>query len=214
MCIRDSRKDIPRKYRIDIETDSTIYAEAAQEKQNAVEFIEAFTKFLGSAEQITEKLPEAMPLMGKMLQFGVRKFRTGRDLESAIDIFITKMEKKSADLIANPPPNPEMMKMQSEKVKQQGEMQKQQFEAKAQADNDQRAMQIHQQESQTAAHNIQMETQKEMMSAKIEAQLEERRLQMEMAKMDRQEQLDIAKHNREMQKLRESESKKDGSSNS
>ena len=201
-AIKLLRSDIPRKYRIDIETDSTIFADAAQEKNNAVEFIGAFTKFLSSAEQITEKMPEAMPLMGQMLQFGVRKFRTGRDLESAIGVFIEKMTKKSEKLIANPPPSPDQIKAQAIQQQQQNENQRTAMEIKAQQADAQASMQLNSMEAQTRQREIQLETQKEMASAQLEAQIAEKELQYKLLEMERKHQYEVAKHEREMQKLR------------
>lgn len=203
------RNDIPRKYRIDIETDSTIYADASQERENATEFITVFTKFLQTAEGLTANLPEAMPLMGKMLQFGVRKFRTGRDLEAAIDTFVEQMTKKSQQMLENPPPKPDDAKLESEKIKQQGELAKIQATAKAQEQNDQRSAQIHQQEAAQDQQKEQQELQARMVEANFQRQLAEREFNMKMAELDRKEQLEKAKFEREMTKARQTESKND-----
>jgi uncharacterized protein YneF (UPF0154 family) len=146
-------------------------------------------------------MPEAMPLMGKMLQFGVRKFRTGRDLESAIDTFIERMEKKAQKLMDNPPPTPDQIKMQIAQAQQQSEDKRMQSEIQAQKQNDAASMQLHQMEAQQEQKQTMLEFQKESELAKIEGQLKMAETQAKLREIERKEQLDVQKHLREMQKL-------------
>ena len=109
------KEDKMRGFRIDIETDSTVQQGAQEDKQARTEFIAATTKFVEQAFQIGAQAPDAVPMLGKMLLFGVRGFRAGRDLESSIEEFVDKMEgdaKKRQS--APPPPNPELQKQQLE----------------------------------------------------------------------------------------------------
>jgi hypothetical protein len=126
------RDDKLRGFRIDIETDSTVQGDAQEEKAARIEFIEGVTKFIEVGAQVTMQVPEFAPLAAKMLQFAVRGFRVGRDLESAIEDFCEKAEqdaKKKASM--PPPPNPEMIKAQSEQMKIQGEIQRQNVQSQA-----------------------------------------------------------------------------------
>lgn len=164
------RKDITRFYRIEIETDSTIYGDRSQEKQDATEFITAMTAFMTQASQIGGQAPEALPLMGRFLQWGVRKFRTGRDLESAIDLFVVKMDKKAKDMIANPQPDKDQKKVDAE-------IQIKQMEYKAQSENDQRDMQRQQQQDQR--------------KSQLEAQDDARKMEMQKREDDRAQQLSL-----------------------
>ena len=91
------KQDIPRGYRIDIETDTMISGDVQQERQDATEFITAVTKFLEVAQMLGGQNPTIVPLLAKMLQWGVRKFRTGRDLENAIDEYAEKAEKMAPE---------------------------------------------------------------------------------------------------------------------
>lgn len=127
------RQDIERGFRIDIEIDSTVMGDAMEERQDAVEFLGAVTKFIETAAMVGAQQPMAMPLLGKMLQFGVRKFRTGRDLESAIDDFVEQAEKRAKAIAANPPnrPDPETLKLQAEMSRAQAEISKAQIDAEA-----------------------------------------------------------------------------------
>jgi len=154
------RRDIPRGYRIDIEIDSTISGDAQEERADSVEFLGSVTKFIETAGMIGAQQPAMIPLLGKMLQFGVRKFRTGRDLESAIDDFCDQAEKKAKALAANPQakgPSPEELKMQADVARHQAEIAKSQLEAQAAAANDQRDRERMAMEHQARLQQMKME---------------------------------------------------------
>jgi hypothetical protein len=132
------RDDKLRSFRIQMETDSTIQPDAAQEQQARVEFLGAVTQFLAQAQEMGAAYPQLMPVLGKFLLFGARGFKVGRDLESSLEAMITDLEK----LARNPAPkqpSPEQMKAEAIKakseadkelagIKMQGEQQKQQME--------------------------------------------------------------------------------------
>lgn len=123
------RQDKLRGFRIDIETDSTVQGDQEAEKQSRIEFLTASTKFIETSAQVTQMVPEFAPLAAKMLMFGVRGFRVGRDLESALEDFCDKAEMDAKQKAANPPPpNPEQIKAQAEMAKAQAEIQRQQIE--------------------------------------------------------------------------------------
>jgi hypothetical protein len=191
------KDDIPRGYRITIEADSTIAGEIEQERGDAIQFIKAITEFMEGAQMIAAQNPMAVPLLGKMLQFGVRKFRTGRDLESAIDDFVDKADRAAKE--PHPPqPNPEM-------IKAQAEVQKMQLQAQLEAQNDQRE----QQREEIAAHRdaqmqqLEFERQKEI--KQLDYMFKQRELEMkerfEMARMQREEHFETQRMTREQQHM-------------
>jgi hypothetical protein len=195
-----------RGFRVDIEVDSTVFADAAQEKQDRIEFIESTTKYLQTAMALSAQMPEITPLLGKLLQFGVRGFRVGRDLESAIEDFCDEAEemakKKAA---APPPPNPEQVKaqaamataqsdLQQAQIKSKGDLQQTQMKAQADAQQGQAEVQRQQVEAQAEAANSQAEMQRTMMDMKMqvmEQQLEKQKLQLEVAKMNHEKHMGI-----------------------
>lgn len=120
------RQDKLRGFRIDIETDSTIQANADAEKENRIEFIKGVTDFIGMASTVGAGDPDFAPLAGKMLSFVVRGFRVGRDLEAAIEEFCDKAQQQAKT--AQKPPNPEEIKANAEMMKAQAEIQRQQIE--------------------------------------------------------------------------------------
>jgi hypothetical protein len=68
--------------------------------------VEGVTKFIETAGQVVQVSPSFAPLAAKMLQFAVRGFRVGRDLESAIEEFCEKAEMQAKEQAANPKPDP------------------------------------------------------------------------------------------------------------
>ena len=113
------RDEPDRCFRIDIETDSTIEMDAEQDRQEAMAFLEAVGGFLREAVNVP---PSLAPLAGAMLEFGVRKWRVGRQLEGIINKTVEDMEKAAQ----NPPeqqPDPAMAKIQGEMELKQADLQ-------------------------------------------------------------------------------------------
>src|SRR4029077_15009273 len=162
-AIKLLRDDVPRGYRIDIETDSTIFGDKYQERQDATEFIAALGGFFKQFETIAQSAPQALPLLAKTLQWGVRKYRTGRDLESEVDNFVAKMTKMAKQMEDNPPPSPEMAKAQSsieiEKTKAGIQAQNDQRDQERMERDDQRQFQMDQAKDQREKEKMQMEMQ-------------------------------------------------------
>lgn len=102
------RNDTLRSFRISIETDSTIKQDQEAEKAARVELIGSVTQFLAMAAELPAPL---QPLAGELLQFGVKGFKISRELETAFDVMLKKINKQAQ---APPPPDPEMMKAQAD----------------------------------------------------------------------------------------------------
>jgi hypothetical protein len=160
------RQDKLRGFRIDIETDSTIQGDIQQQKEERTEFIQGITQFVQVAGQVGAALPDFVPLAAKLLQFGVRGYRVGRDLENAIDEFSDKaMLKAKQTANGPPPPNPDMIKAQTEQMKAQAEIQRQAVENAGEKEN---AM-IEYQEKQVDAQMRQMEVRMKEMEVTMKA---------------------------------------------
>src|SRR6266436_6379964 len=112
-------------FRIDIEVESTIYADQAKEGQDRTAFIMAVTKYLEQSAQIAMQMPEAVPLLGKFLRFGVRGQKVGRELEQAIEDFTDEavVLAKNRQQQASQQPNPEMIKAQAMMEKSKADIQ-------------------------------------------------------------------------------------------
>lgn len=103
------------QFRIDIETDSTVSANAQQERQDRIQFIQSATQFIEVAGQIINSQPVMAPLMGQMLLFGVRGFPVARELEEEIEKTINLFEQQVQQKASQPPqPTPEQQKAQAD----------------------------------------------------------------------------------------------------
>jgi hypothetical protein len=128
-----------RTFRIEIATDSMLYADEAQEKQDRVEFLQATSSFIEKAIQGAQAVPELTPLLMDLLKFGVQGFRVGRTLEGEFDTFADAEKEKQAQAQANPQPpapDPEMIKAQAEQQKMQMQAQIKQMEMQAEAERE------------------------------------------------------------------------------
>lgn len=199
------RKDISTEYRIDIETDSTVFGDVMQEREDASEFLGGVTEFMDKMSNVMQTMPEAAPFLGKALQFAVRKYRTGRDLESEIDVLVEKFIKKAKDAAANPQPNPEQQKAQIE-------IQKIQLEAQSQKANDDRAAQNQQADDQRQAQLQQANDQRKMImqqqederankAAALEMSIKEREFELEKQKLEMEAAYSKAEHEQKMKEL-------------
>lgn len=130
--IRDAiamlKSDKLRTFKIDIETDATVAPDQDKEKQSRVEFLTAVAPFLEKAAQVGASSPQFIPLLLKMLDFGVKGFRVGRTLENAIDETIQTVEKMQAEAQAQGPQQPADPAAEAMAQKLQAETQKLQEE--------------------------------------------------------------------------------------
>ncbi len=103
-----------RPFMLDIETDSTIAPNEAEEKQSRIEFITAISQFIAQAGQMVAQQPETAPFAGELLKFTAQGFRAGRQLGGSIDEFVEQVKQKAA----TPPqqqPDPAVAKAEADK---------------------------------------------------------------------------------------------------
>lgn len=142
--IRDAvallKSDKLRTFKIDIETDATVAADQQKEKETRVEFLQAVAPFLEKAAAVGAQAPQLVPLLMKMLDFGVKGFRAGRTLENAIEEAVQLVERMQAEAQNNPqgpPPDPvaqaQAAKLQAETQRIQQELARLQAEAQVTA---------------------------------------------------------------------------------
>ncbi|PAY07179.1 hypothetical protein CK489_15375 [Bradyrhizobium sp. UFLA03-84] len=126
------RDGMTRRFRIDIETDSTITGDESQERQDRNQFIEATTKFVQAWGPIVQANPTLAPLAGGLLKFGLSAFRSARPLEELFDETVDKLEAQAAQPKPPPQPSPdEVIKAQTAQQKGTAEIVKARTEAAA-----------------------------------------------------------------------------------
>src|SRR6056300_1549232 len=175
------RSDRLRSYHIDIETDSTIFEDAAQEKQDRVELLQSMATFMNNAMPLVQMGgPPMEKLTLAMLEFGVRGFKGSRAMEDALDEMKQEMEELAQQPPEPPPPDPQE---EVEKLKLQGlQMKTEADQAKSQMD-----MQAKQQQLQADMMKIQAEI--EANSIAMQQQLAKQ--EMDMAAYTRKFELDM-----------------------
>jgi len=171
------QNDTLRAFRIEVETDSLVELDEAQEKSDRMEFLQAAGAFIREAVQAP---PELAPLMGEMLMFGVRSFKAGKSMEASLEQFIKTAQEK-AKQPQQQKPDPEMMKLQANQQVEQGRMQLEQAKMQAGQQAEQMKLQADMQAEQAKA---QMSMQLEAMKAEQSAQMEAQKIEFERWKAE------------------------------
>lgn len=179
------RNDKLRGFRIDVETDSTIEPDQQMEKEARVEFLQAASQFLNQSVQVGQLAPEMIPLLGKMLLFGVRGFRAGRELETAFEETLAKVEKAAAQP-KEPQKSPEQIK---------GELEQQKMQMQMQFDEKKMAMEAQKQQAEDA---------RQAQIDQMDMAIKREEFQMKKDEMMRNAQIAILKHTLEMEKMQAS----------
>jgi hypothetical protein len=171
------RNEAAKNFRIEVTSDSMIFQDEQQEKQDRVEFLTAVSQFMQTALPIATQAPELTPLLMEMLKFGVTAFKAGKGMEGLIDETADKLRQEAKSKEGQPkPPTPEMQKLQMQ-------MQIEQAKIQADAAKAQQDMALEQQKMQM---NMELEKAKQEYQAQenqLKFQLEDQR-NRQQAEMD------------------------------
>lgn len=118
--------DLQRSYQIDIETNSTVDAEATEDKQNVGEFLNAVAQFMNGAAPLVEQGILPFETMKTLLLAVTRRYRFGPEVEDELK----KMQPPQQ--ASNTEAQQKELQKQTEEVKKQGEevqSQRAEFEA-------------------------------------------------------------------------------------
>lgn len=105
-----------RDFRIQVQSDSLAQIDEQAEKEAATEVTTAIGGFLKEALPVVQAAPEMLPVVKEMLLFTMRRYKAGRSLEAAVESAMKALEAKIQQAAANPPPNPEMAKVEAQKA--------------------------------------------------------------------------------------------------
>jgi hypothetical protein len=182
-------KDEPAKnFRIEVTTDSMIYQDEQQEKQDRMEFLSAVSGFLSQAVPAAQTTPELTPMLVEMLKFGVTAFKAGKGLEGLIDETADKFRQQAKEMEGQPkPPSPEQQKMQMTMQVEQAKIQAKQAEMQMQLQIDQQKMQMQmelekaKQEYQAQENQLkfQLEEQRNMLDREMEIKVAQMKMHTE-----------------------------------
>jgi hypothetical protein len=180
-------KNEPAKnFRIEVTTDSMIYQDEQQEKQDRMEFLQAIGGYLSQAVPAAQATPELTPLLVEMLKFGVTAFKAGKGLEGLIDETADNFRNQAKAMEGQPkPPSPEQQKMQMtmqlEQAKMQAEQQKMVMQQQIEQAKIQGQIELEKAKQEYQAQENQLKFQLEDQRNREEKQME---LQLEQTKLD------------------------------
>lgn len=167
------KNDVMSDFRIEVSSDSLIEIDEQQEKQDRLEFLNAVGEFMERAIQLP---PTLHGVAGELLLYGVRGFKTGKQLEGQIDEALENLKEASKQPA---PPDPEVLKLQGQQqldqAKLQGSQQLEQAKLQAQGQSEQQKMQAEGQLAQMKAG-----IDKEIAQMKLEAEIQLKREQMQI----------------------------------
>ena len=183
------KNPVHREFRLDIETDSTIRMDDDAEKSARVELVTAVGGFLDKAVMAGSTAPEIIPMLGELMMFAIRSFKSARPIEQAFEDAMDALQ-KSANQPKGPPP--EVQKAMAEgQVKltiaaQQAKLDAQIAQAQQQAEAQQEAVK-NQMEQARKDHDLQLQAQLEQHKAQLQAatqmQVQELKNQFEAQKV-------------------------------
>jgi hypothetical protein len=172
------RDQASKNFRIEVTSDSMIYQDEQQEKQDRMAFLQAVGSFMQTALPIATQSPELTPLLMEMLKFGVTAFKAGKQLEGQIDETADKMREMVRAQEGQPkPPTPEMQKLQMQAQLEQAKMQNQ---AQLEQMKMQNQIQIEQAKQEYQAQENQLKFQLEEQRNQMDREMEMKVAQMKM----------------------------------
>tara|TARA_Y100000310_G_scaffold45820_1_gene42694 strand:+ start:1663 stop:3597 length:1935 start_codon:yes stop_codon:yes gene_type:complete len=125
------RNDKTRHYQIDVETDSTVFADEEEMKRTRVEFANVMGGYLVQAIEATRNAPELTPIAFEILKFVSGAWKIGRNFEDIIDQTESQVMQQLQAMQQQPPqPDPEeriaqqriAAELEREKLKQEGKL--------------------------------------------------------------------------------------------
>lgn len=92
-----------RKYRIDVETETTVAPDEAQQQQRASDMLGNIGTYMQQAVAVGQQVPELVPVMAEAIKMVTRTFRTAAPLEPVLDAALQKLVNKSQQPPAQKP---------------------------------------------------------------------------------------------------------------
>jgi hypothetical protein len=179
------RDEAAKNFRIEVTSDSMIYQDEQQEKQDRMQFLAAVGGFFQSAVPLVQSQPELAPMAIEMLKFGVTAFKAGKQLEGIIDETADKLRQQAKQAEGQPkPPTPEQQKMQMTMQLEQAKMQADQMQMQQTAQLEQAKlqgqMQLEKAKQEYQAQENQLKFQLEEQRNRMDREMEMKVAQMKM----------------------------------
>jgi hypothetical protein len=175
------RNDTQSDYRIDIETDSTTFADQEAAKQSAIDLTNALGNLFNVLLPHAQAIPQLMPVINEITLYTTSQFEAGREIRGKLEKALTEVEG-------------EMEKARQEQKaieEQQRQMQAQQAEQamQAQAAEQQRAdaelqMQSQQQQPQVDTRFIELEQKKAFAEAELQLKAQKQLVEEDLKRQE------------------------------
>lgn len=164
------------KWRIDIRPESVAMVDYAQVKGERTEFLNAMATYIQSAQAMVQQVPGSLPILMQALKWAMASFKGAGQLEGLMDQAIDQAVQAQQSAQQNQQPSPEVLRLETEKLKAQAAQMKmqgdiQKIRTKAQAD------------MALAQQKMNSEIQKIVTDAQRDSTLEEQQYQNRMAEM-------------------------------
>ena len=172
------RNEASKNFRIEVTSDSMIYQDEQQEKQDRMAFLQAVGSFFQQAVPMIQAQPELAPMAIEMLKFGVTAFKAGKQLEGIIDETADKLREQAKQSEGQPkPPPPEIQKAQMDN---QAKMQQIQMQAQVEQAKLQGQMQLEKAKQEYQAQENQLKFQLESQRNQADLEMQSKVAQMKM----------------------------------
>jgi hypothetical protein len=163
--------------RVVIRSESMAAIDMDSLKQERNEFLQATAQFVGQATQVATTMPEVIPFLMKLMQFGLAGYKSSSEMEGVIDQAIAAVEQSLQQKAQQPPqPSPEEKKLQ-------GEMQMAQMEFQQKTQESQQAAQLDMQKQQFEMQMKREEFELEKQKMEMELQFKQAELQMKQQEL-------------------------------
>jgi hypothetical protein len=175
------RDDLQRAYRIDIESNSTVEAEATEDKEMIAEVMNALSQFLNGVSPLVQSGALPFEAAKAMMLAIIRRFRFGPEIEDYV-----KAMKPPA------PPDEAAAKAERERMQAEAALKQRESEQKLQQEREKHEREMAQKDR-DAQHAERL--------ALLEYQLKEKELNLKMRELDRKERFAEHQHNLKMEQM-------------
>jgi len=172
------RDEASKNFRIEVTSDSMIYQDEQQEKQDRMAFLAAVGGFMQQAVPMVQGNPELAPMALEMLKFGVTAFKAGKQLEGIIDETADKLRMQAQQAQGQPKPLPP--EVQKAQMDNQAKMQQIQMQAQIEQAKLQGQMQLEKAKQEYQAQENQLKFQLEEQRNQMDREMELKVAQMKM----------------------------------
>jgi hypothetical protein len=172
------RDQASKNFRIEVTSDSMIYQDEQQEKQDRMAFLSAVGGFIQQAVPMVQQAPELANMALEMLKFGVTAFKAGKQLEGIIDETADKLRIAAQQAEGQPKPLPP--EVQKAQMDNQAKMQQMQMQAQLEQQKMAAQMELEKAKQEYQAQENQLKFQLEEQRNMMDREMEMKVAQMKM----------------------------------